>query len=219
MKNVNIDGNSVVVTLLHYRNGHGEIVIPGSSFKGAVSTNFLALSGSIEDTSNLFGATKNAVISKVFFSDLKPVNGVEPVKAEVLWQWSPRKFKRNHVKFYVKKASRTQKFGYAECIPKGMILTGEIVGYNLKDYEIGGLLASLGYSFDGVFKIGYAKPQGFGQMKLVGVDVYEVVMNGFTFEKRKLDEKERFVKSFEKFCRKRGRNIAEIAEKVFAEVV
>jgi len=223
MKRVTIKGNDAVITLLHYRNGLGKLTIPGSSFKGVVSTNFLALSGSIEATSNLFGATrKQAVISKVFFSDLTPIEDVKPVEVEIQRQWLPRRSRRNHVKVYVKKAPKTQKAGYMECIPKGTILTGEIAGHNLKPFEVGGILASLGYDFEHVrFKIGYGKPQGFGQMGLLDVDIYEIVMDGFTFRKQKLSEEEKkhFREHFEEFCQKRKRNIAEIAEKVFAEVV
>ena len=159
MKRVTTKGNDAVITLLHYRNGLGKLTVPGSSFKGVVSTNFLALSGSIEATSNLFGATrKQAVISKVFFSDLVPVGDVEPVDVEIQRQWLPRRSRRNHVKVYVKKAPKTQKAGYIECIPKGTILTGEITGYNLKPFEVGGILASLGYGFERVcFKISYLR--------------------------------------------------------------
>jgi CRISPR/Cas system CMR subunit Cmr4 (Cas7 group RAMP superfamily) len=221
MKRVSVEGNNAVITLLHYRNGFNKLVIPGSSFKGVVSTNFLALSGSIEATSNLFGATKKqAVISKAFFSDLIPVVDVQPVEAEVQRQWLPRRTRRNHVKVYVRKAPKTQKAGYIECIPKGTILIGEIVGLNLKRFEVGGILTSLGYGFERVrFKIGYGKPQGFGQMELLDVDVYKIVMDGLTFGKQKLDEgeKKNFVASFEEYCRER--NLAEIAEKVFAEVI
>jgi hypothetical protein len=214
-------GNDAVVTLLHYRNGLGKLTIPGSSFKGAVSTNFLALSGSIEDTSNLFGATKKqAVISKVFFSDLAPVEDVDSVEVEVQRQWLPRRSRRNCIKVYIRKAPKTQKAGYIECIPNNTILTGEVVGYNLKPFEVGGILASLSYGFKGArFKIGYGKPQGFGQMELVSVDVHRVMVDGFTLEDQRLNEgeKEVFLNHFEEHCK--DRNIFEIARKIFAEVV
>lgn len=223
MKKVTIKRNDTAITLLHYRNGIGKLTIPGSSFKGVVSTNFLVLSGSGKETSNLFGATrKQAVISKVFFSDLLPVEDVKPIEVEVQRQWSPRRSRRDHVKVYVKKAPKTQKAGYIECIPKDTVLAGEITGYNLKPFEVGGILASLSYGFEhAYFKMGYGKPQGFGQMRLLDVDVYEMVMEGFTFRKRKLSEEEKkyFKEHFEESCQKRKRNIIDIAEKMFAEVV
>ena len=218
MKEVRHRGGQVEVVLKHYRNGFGRLVIPGSSFKGAISTNFLALSGSMEDTSNLFGATKRiAIISKVLFSDLTP-DSDKVVEKDVLRQWSPRKGKRNCVKFYTGRAPKTEYYGKLECLPEGSRLDGEVVGYNLKPYEVGGLLASAGYGFEGVFKIGYGKPQGFGQMKLEKASVKLVKIRGFKIKEQKFEAEnlDEFLHAFEERYSKR--KIREIARKVFAEV-
>ena len=216
MKEVRRKGGQLEIVLKHYRNGDGRLVIPGSSFKGAISTNFLALSGSMEDTSNLFGATNRiAVISKVMFSDLTP-DSDRAVEKDVLRQWTPRKRKRDCVKFYTDKAPKTEYYGKLECIPEGSRLDGEVVGYNLKPYEIGGLLASASYGFEGVFKIGYAKPQGFGQMKLEKASVKLVGIRGFKIKEQKAENLNEFLHAFEERYRKR--KIREIARKVFAEV-
>ncbi|MFN3384495.1 MAG: RAMP superfamily CRISPR-associated protein, partial [Archaeoglobaceae archaeon] len=151
------------ILLLHYRNSEGFPVIPGSSFKGAVSTNFLALTGKSEMTANLFGATRNkAVVSKVFFSDLRPEKK-DVREVEVCRQWKPTRSKRGHVKFYIRRAPKTAKHGFLECIPAGSIVRGKVIGYNLNEIELGGLLVAMGFGLENaVFKIGYGKPQGFG---------------------------------------------------------
>jgi len=203
------------ILLLHYRNSEGFPIIPGSSFKGAVSTNFLALTGKAEMTANLFGATgKKAVISKVFFSDLKPEKK-ELKKVEVLWQWKPKICKYRHVKFYTQKAPRTRKYGLLECIPSGSVVKGKLVAYNLNEIELGGVLVSMGFGIENaVFKIGYGKPQGFGQMHPLDVKVYEVRPEGFEFKKETKNARD----SIEKFKKEFEGRILEYSKKIFAGV-
>jgi len=206
-------GNRFGILLQHYRNSNGVPVIPGSSLKGAVSKNFLALCGSAEITANLFGATKDmAVISKLFFSDLIPESDVKMRELEVLRQWKPQRKRRGHVKFYIGRAPKTKKYGLMECIPSGTILKGRINGYNLNDLELGGLLASLGYGINGaVFKIGYAKPQGFGQLQLIDVGLYEIKFDGMSFS----EERRNPGKFAEKFRQKFGDRIEKYANIIF----
>jgi CRISPR/Cas system CSM-associated protein Csm3 (group 7 of RAMP superfamily) len=205
--------NRFEVLLHHYKNAKEVPVIPGSSFKGAVSKNFLALSGDSEITANLFGATREkAVISKLFFSDLIPEGEVKLKKVEVLRPWKPRRGKRGYVKFYTGRAPKTERYGLMECIPAGTVLGGKICGYNLRELELGGLLISMGYGIqNAVFKIGYAKPQGFGQLQLIDVGLSEIEFDGRSFieRKRELDE------FAEKFRQKYGNRIKEYAGIVF----
>ncbi|MDK2795319.1 MAG: hypothetical protein PWQ22_660 [Archaeoglobaceae archaeon] len=187
--------------LVHIKDSNGFPVIPASSFKGAVSTNFLALSGDSKLTSNLFGAP--GYLSKVFFHDIKASNP-KTVFKEVLRLWQPNIRKQNHVKFYIRRALKTKFFGIAECIPRDTILSAKIVGHNLNDVEMGGILCSLGYGFeDATFKIGYAKPQGFGQMILNDLKIYRYNFNGFKLEKIE-EERDAFVEKFREHVERRG---------------
>jgi len=202
------------ILLQHYKNSEGTPVIPGSSLKGAVSTIFLALSDDSTLTANLFGATtrEKAVISKLFFSDLIPEGEVKLKKVEVLRQWKPRRGKRGYVKFYTSRAPKTEKYGLMECIPAGTVLGGKICGYNLRELELGGLLISMGYGIqNAVFKIGYAKPQGFGQLQLIDVGLSEIEFDGRSFIERKREPDE----FAEKFRQKYGNRIKEYADIIF----
>lgn len=158
--------------LVHIKDSNGFPVIPASSFKGAVSTNFLALSGDSKLTSNLFGAP--GYLSKVFFHDIKASNP-KTVFKEVLRLWQPNIRKQNHVKFYIRRALKTKFFGIAECI-----------GFE-----------------DATFKIGYAKPQGFGQMILNDLKIYRYNFNGFKLEKIE-EERDAFVEKFREHVERRG---------------
>jgi CRISPR/Cas system CSM-associated protein Csm3 (group 7 of RAMP superfamily) len=215
--------NRFEVLLQHYKNAKEVPVIPGSSFKGAVSKNFLALSGDSEITANLFGGAtrERAVISKLFFSDLIPESNVKTREVEVLRQWKPRRGKDRgssanggYVKFYTGRAPKTERYGLMECIPAGTVLGGKICGYNLREreLELGGLLISMGYGIqNAVFKIGYAKPQGFGQLQLIDVGLSEIEFDGRSFIERKREPDE----FAEKFRQKYGNRIKEYAGIVF----
>ncbi len=184
-------GNRYEILLQQYRNSSGLPVVPGSSLKGVVSTNFLALCGDAEMTANLFGASRiKAVISKVFFSDMCPQKD-DVVEVEVLRQWRPNRRKGRHVKFYVRKPPRTANYGLLECIPAGSVLRGKVTAYNLSKFELGGLLMSMGFGIDGaVFKIGYGKPQGFGQMIPVEAKILEVKPDDLKFKKYEVDSQQ-----------------------------
>lgn len=208
-------GGWYTILLLHYRNSEGFPVIPGSSFKGAVSTNFLALTGKMEMTANLFGATKDkAVISKVFFSDLKPEKK-DHKEVEVLRQWKPRRSRKRCVKFYVKKAPPTKRYGLMECIPSGSVVKGKVTAYNLDEIELGGLLVAMGFGIENaVFKIGYGKAQGFGQMQPLDVEIYEIKLEDFEFKKKAMEAKD----SIEKFKEEFKDRISNFAKIIFAGV-
>lgn len=211
-----ITNGRIEILMLHYRNSRNIPVIPGSSFKGAVSTNFLGLCGDAEVVSNLFGATRRrAVISKTFFSDLVP-DREEVVRREVNRQWEPRRKRRGHIKFYTGKASKTARYGLLECLPPGTRFRSRVYGYNLKGFELGGLLMSMGFGVENaVFKIGYAKPQGFGQIKPVNVRVCRIYYDDdFSIVKEESDVEE-FIAEFRDRYRERIEKYAKI---IFAGV-
>lgn len=172
-KTIYKDKNVPALLLINYRNGEGIPCVPGSSLKGAVSTNYLTLTGSINSTSELFGATTKelSVMSKIFFSDLVPINMPKMIQIPIQRGWEG-KGRQKHVKIYVSKAPSTSQYGFAECIPKETLLATRIQGIELKDYEVGGLLTSMGLKFEkdkfttSPMKIGYGKPQGLGQIQL-----------------------------------------------------
>lgn len=207
--------NRLEILLLHYKNSEGIPVIPGSSFKGAISTNFLALSGYAEITANLFGATRTkAVISKVFFSDLKPEKA-ELREVEVLRQWKPEKRRSGYVKFYTRKAPPTSRYGLIECIPAGIMLRGKVIGYNLKPEELGGLIMAMGFGIENaILKLGYAKPQGFGQVIPVELKLQELSFDGFEFKRKDLNSKD----YIEVFRQKFGDRVKKFSKVIFAGV-
>jgi len=156
------------------RDGNGAPVIPGSSVKGVVSTNFLLLSGSSMMTSELFGTARGQpLISKVFFDDMRPIEKTELVRKVVKRAWFPKRSKRGHVKVYTAKAPPTAFFGFAECIPQGSTFATRVTGIDLRNFEVGGLIMSLGlYPTNegveaGIIRVGYGKPQGLGQLETI----------------------------------------------------
>ncbi|MBS7250217.1 MAG: hypothetical protein KIH08_06450 [Candidatus Freyarchaeota archaeon] len=173
MKELKENGVPEIIMVQYLNNKDGKPTIPGSTFKGLTSTNYLALSGSIELTSELFGSDRNPAISKVFFEDVAPLEDVETKLVKVKRAWMPRRRVQRSVKFYTSKAPPTADYGLMQCIPKGTLLSTTIRGVGLRDFEVGGLLMSLGLNIQnsavnaGVIKLGYGKPQGFGQLKLV----------------------------------------------------
>jgi CRISPR/Cas system CSM-associated protein Csm3 (group 7 of RAMP superfamily) len=177
-KSIEVVGRRPIPILKALRNGSGMLHIPGSTLKGMVSTNYLALSGSIEDVSECFGTSQawsgryGPLASKLFFSDALPESRVEPMFMEVRRAWQPKIRKPRHVKIYTSQAPPTAIYGKMECIPMGTRFKTVIVGVNLRDHELGGILMALGLaSIDGgikvgSLKVGYGKPQGFGKIQV-----------------------------------------------------
>lgn len=173
MKGRGVDG------LIHLamRDATGTLYIPGSTIKGVVSTNYLALSGSSEETSECFGTTvrrrgRGPAVSKVFFSDAKPQGPVQPCWRGINRPWTPSLSKRSCIKVYTAKAPSTKPYGKVECIPPGILLRTSILGVEMRSHELGGLLMSLGLAPGeqgmklGFLKIGYGKPQGMGLLRV-----------------------------------------------------
>lgn len=173
MKELQENGVPEIVMVQYLNNKDNKPTIPGSTFKGLASTNYLALSGSIDLTSELFGSDRNPAISKVFFEDVVPLEDVKMKLVKVKRAWMPRRRVQKSVKVYTSKAPPTADYGLMQCIPKDTLLSTTIRGVGLRDFEVGGLLMSLGLNIQnngvnaGVIKLGYGKPQGFGQLKLV----------------------------------------------------
>ena len=173
------------ILLLPLENSTHNAIIPGSSIKGSVASNFLALSGSSERTSNLFGTDRKPrrqskrhkrdaigpAISKVFFSDAVPKEPIELEYHEIDESWLPTRRKPRHVKVYTDKKESGKHYGYIKCVPRDCKLKTIITGANLTHFEIGGLLMAIGLvpeddAQSGIFRLGYAKPQGFGLIRV-----------------------------------------------------
>lgn len=234
MKSINKVRGHPTPVLKALRNRVGTPYIPGSTLKGVVSTNYLALSGSIEEVSECFGTSQTRsdsygpLISKLFFSDAVPETKVKPVFKEVQRAWKPRIPKPKHVKMYVSKAPQTTLYGDMECIPKRTRLKTSIVGINLRDYELGGVLMALGLtSVDDKIeakplKVGYGKPQGFGRIQVDPdqsiLDKRKIVLLTLkSIEANKLSSPScaKLIKAFVNKGRKRGRDILSIWRRIF----
>jgi len=172
MKELKENGVPEIIMVQYLNNKDGKPTIPGSTFKGLTSTNYLALTGSIELTCELFGSDRHPAISKVFFEDVVPLENVETKLVKVKRAWMPKISVQRSVKVYTSRAPPTADYGLMQCIPEGTVLSTTIRGVALRDFELGGLLMSLGLNIKndevttGVIKLGYGKPQGFGQIKL-----------------------------------------------------
>nr|MDO8117333.1 hypothetical protein [Candidatus Sigynarchaeota archaeon] len=115
----------------------------------------------------------SAAISKVFFEPVYPTTQTKVDLEELERGWRPKEGLEKRVKYYMqqKPESENPQYQQIEAIPEGTELATSITGVGLREYEIGGLLMSIGInaSESGALssmpvKIGYGKPQGFGQM-------------------------------------------------------
>ncbi|MHA1371772.1 MAG: RAMP superfamily CRISPR-associated protein [Promethearchaeota archaeon] len=166
--------------------------IPGSTIKGVLSKNFLALSGSSQLTSELFGTTRGtAFISKVSTMPAKVIGECKLKRFKIERAWLPRAGRRNSVKYYFTRKTETDQYGIIEALPVETRLSFRLVGTNLEDFEIGGILMSLGLNHNNqnlsstIIKMGWGKPQGFGQIKLEknDIELLEMKMKGLHIEK------------------------------------
>jgi hypothetical protein len=168
-------GNDIVLSTL--RHAEGKLIVPGSTIKGVVRTNLLAVSDDTSLLSKLFGSTKNgALAGRVFLSYLSSNKG-EPEIHKIPRMFNPRPC--IGVKIYktdLPGLDSTNASYNVECIPPNSKLTGSAVIYNAKEEEVGAILSSLGVGVAnevGVFKLGYGKPFGMGKVKPV-IDSFEL---------------------------------------------
>jgi CRISPR/Cas system CSM-associated protein Csm3 (group 7 of RAMP superfamily) len=167
---------------LHIKDADGHPTIPGSSIKGLISTLYLALCGRISDVSELFGTTSkiggeiSPVISKTFFNDLKVVGNYKIILKSLPRLWSPRRRPEYPAVKYYLDVQYVEPKGinqFIECVDEGAKFQGNIIGYCLKPWEVGGLIMSLGLkvlngkTYVKTLKVGYAKPQGLGKIRLI----------------------------------------------------
>jgi len=206
----------------------GMPIIPASSFKGVTSINFLMLSGNATLTSDLFGTTRGrwAVTSKVFFNPLIPLKK-EIQQVKIQREWKPRRRKRNHVKYYYKRMPPNPKLGEMEVIPSKITLSTEIVGFNLKPYELGGILMSVGLDYQGTqprvhpIKLGYGKPQGFGQVRLINNALKLKILQNEILQFKPLANiptPHEFITEFKTYIKKTdpNRRITDVFNKIFS---
>lgn len=219
-------------------NPSGDLIIPGSTLKGVVSSNFLALTGSIERTSEIFGTAESGkerkgkitvgpAISRVFFSDAVARKGTKRTMREIYRSWKPTRRRKRHVKTYIGLAPKTTKYGLAESIPPQASLSTALIGINLCDDEIGGLLMSLGMSINArnetaILRIGWGKPQGMGQVRLKADESF---YERSTFHSLLPDHQSlgsvsdshcaALVESFVQKEKSRGRDVSEVWKRIF----
>ncbi|MGQ9720796.1 MAG: RAMP superfamily CRISPR-associated protein [Candidatus Jordarchaeum sp.] len=226
-----------IIMIQYLNNKDGKPTIPGSTFKGLASTNYMALTGSIDLTSELFGSDRNPAISKAFFEDVVPIEDGKMKLVKVKRAWMPRRRVQRSIKFYISQAPPTTAYGLMQCIPKATLLSTTIRGVSLKDFEVGGLLMSLGLNLQnnevnaGVIKLGYGKPQGFGQLKLVpeksrilSLDLERLTgLANAIKSKGSLNEAEivgKYIKKFIEEVKKRDskRDLGQIFQKIFVGI-
>ena len=228
-------GEKTFVKLLGIRNAMTSLYIPGSSLKGVVSKNYLALSGSAAHTSELFGTTargrrgkgaaRGPCMAKIFFTDAVPTQSIEPIYVQVERPWTPRQGRPRHIKVYSGERQPTVPYGEIECIPSNTPFRTQVFGIETTDFEVGGILAALGLKVMGEttkskpIKIGYGKSQGLGQLE-VDLDHSEIrylSISGFVLReemKSKLNSPDasKFIQSFIKECQKIGRKVEHFME-------
>ncbi|MEM2865487.1 MAG: RAMP superfamily CRISPR-associated protein [Candidatus Bathyarchaeia archaeon] len=234
MKSIERVGRRLLPILEALRDSSGMPYIPGSTLKGVMSTNYLALSGSIEEVSECFGTSQarsncyGPLVSKLFFSNAVPESEVKPIYREVRMAWQPNIRRSRHVKIYTSKAPQTAPYGKMECIPRGTRLKTSIVGINLRDYELGGILMALGLAYVGgkvearPLKVGYGKPQGFGSLQVdpdrSTLDEREIALltlRGVETSKLSSPDCAELIKVFAEEGGRRGRDVSNIWRKIF----
>lgn len=151
---------------INARDIDGKLIIPASTMKGVIAHYYLALIGSTEKTSGLFGYP--GYMSRIFFEDVKPSETeVVPVVVEVGASWKParRPEKPSIVKLYQPNLKKIKEkvVQYLECIPENTVIGSKITIVNSFLDEIAEVLLSMGYTYNGIILIGYGKPRGLGK--------------------------------------------------------
>ncbi len=204
--------------IMEFSRSKKTLVIPGASLKGAISTNYLVLSGSGNKTSELFGTTsESAYISKVFVDDLKILN--KKLGLRIVGKAFPPRKKMRGVKYYPQGTITKSKY-LLEVLKENTELFGKIIGYQLSELEVGGLIASLGVIFNNKrlekwnFKMGYGKwyllggsKKTFGLVRLKQIAVYKLNV-GFSNKYEKID-KLKWTKFVSKFYNMERENLYE----------
>ncbi|MHA1339631.1 MAG: RAMP superfamily CRISPR-associated protein [Promethearchaeota archaeon] len=210
------------------RNSKGEPYLPGSSLKGVVSQNYLALVGEGYKVSELFGTTyrRSEAISKVFFYPVQIKGSANIKNYKIERAWTPKRSRYNSVKYYFRRKPSSPKIGFIEAIPENTLLKTKIVGCPLEIHEIGGLLLSLGINvhnqssyISSNLKIGYGKPQAYGQIKVENVTINKINMHYLKIQKVTLKDEDliKYIIEFKKFVNQlNSRNIDQIFNNLFS---
>ncbi|RLG82668.1 MAG: hypothetical protein DRO40_07055 [Thermoprotei archaeon] len=161
---------------LNARDSKGNLIIPGSSFKGVIAHYHLAIFRQQKLTSSLFGFP--GYMSRVLVDDIRPKSYIEPKKIFVDASWTPRKSEPGKIKIYVSKI-RYIKSKYAlvlECIPEGTDMNAEVTILNANEDELAQILLALGVAPNTTetFLIGFGKPKGLGKMKVKNFSIRRI---------------------------------------------
>ncbi len=162
--------------LLLNARSEGKLIIPGSTLKGAISHYYLALTGDISSTSNLFGFP--GYMSKALFSDSFPEGSVEPQIVGIGPSWQPKAWESGKIKLYrndIEFREEKEQY-YLECIPQGTSLKADIIVLNPLEIETAKLILAMGYNPNGskVFLLGFGKPRGLGKVRILSIGVLSV---------------------------------------------
>jgi len=161
---------------INIRDNEGNLIIPGSSFKGVMAHYHLAVFGQQRMTSILFGFP--SYMSRVLVDDVKPLSHIKPKEISVDESWAPKKKQPGKIKIYINKIqyARVKDVLILECIPENTDMYTKATVLNSNETELAQLLLALGVTptDSKVFLVGFGKPKGIGKMKIKDFSVKRI---------------------------------------------
>jgi len=168
-----------------------KFIIPGTSIKGAIRSYAEALSPSCEGgrcgkersghvdnlclCCSLFGTL--GLQGRVNFTDAIAVKGIKPIKHEIRLRWNPKRVRKGRRFYFHDKPEKDYvlaKIGceteVVEALEAGAIFKGEMMLYNVQEWELGLLLLAMGLSPNHRFDL----KLGGGKNRLLGSVFFKI---------------------------------------------